>query len=135
MPGWPSRVPPTVDIDAGGAGAAGALAGRPFPPAAGGAGAACAGDTIIAGTSSAADRTVNAVFFADTQVNVHPDGLSALPDRPSVENHRRYGPPRRVRPGDESDTGDMKLSRAASWFLLAFGVWSWFIWSTRTPLQ
>ncbi|WP_404957278.1 SCO4848 family membrane protein [Streptomyces sp. 147326] len=22
----------------------------------------------------------------------------------------------------------MKLSRAASWFLLAFGVWSWFIW-------
>ncbi|MFE9255137.1 SCO4848 family membrane protein [Streptomyces sp. NPDC006879] len=22
----------------------------------------------------------------------------------------------------------MKLSRSASWFLLAFGVWSWFIW-------
>lgn len=22
----------------------------------------------------------------------------------------------------------MKLSRPASWFLLAFGVWSWFIW-------
>ncbi|MER5731093.1 hypothetical protein ABT084_22670 [Streptomyces sp. NPDC002138] len=22
----------------------------------------------------------------------------------------------------------MRLSRAASWFLLAFGVWSWFIW-------
>ncbi|MGW0362115.1 SCO4848 family membrane protein [Streptomyces sp. NPDC002990] len=22
----------------------------------------------------------------------------------------------------------MKLSRTASWFLLAFGVWSWFIW-------
>ncbi|MFE9464669.1 SCO4848 family membrane protein [Streptomyces virginiae] len=22
----------------------------------------------------------------------------------------------------------MKLSRAASWFLLAFGVWTWFIW-------
>ncbi|MCX4691443.1 SCO4848 family membrane protein [Streptomyces sp. NBC_01408] len=22
----------------------------------------------------------------------------------------------------------MKLSRATSWFLLAFGVWSWFIW-------
>ncbi|MFG2295058.1 SCO4848 family membrane protein [Streptomyces sp. NPDC048603] len=22
----------------------------------------------------------------------------------------------------------MKLGRAASWFLLAFGVWSWFIW-------
>ncbi|MEU7551294.1 hypothetical protein AB0B01_02840 [Streptomyces sp. NPDC044571] len=24
----------------------------------------------------------------------------------------------------------MKLSRAASWFLLAFGVWSWVIWAT-----
>ncbi|WP_190121605.1 SCO4848 family membrane protein [Streptomyces inusitatus] len=24
----------------------------------------------------------------------------------------------------------MKLSRPASWFLLAFGVWSWFIWVT-----
>ncbi|MEV7612325.1 hypothetical protein [Streptomyces sp. NPDC089799] len=24
----------------------------------------------------------------------------------------------------------MKLGRAASWFLLAFGVWSWFIWVT-----
>ncbi|GGU35878.1 SCO4848 family membrane protein [Streptomyces lavendofoliae] len=24
----------------------------------------------------------------------------------------------------------MKLSRSASWFLLAFGVWSWFIWIT-----
>ena len=24
----------------------------------------------------------------------------------------------------------MKLSRRASWFLLAFGVWSWFIWIT-----
>ncbi|WP_329621600.1 hypothetical protein OG357_14785 [Streptomyces sp. NBC_01255] len=24
----------------------------------------------------------------------------------------------------------MKLSRRVSWFLLAFGVWSWFIWVT-----
>ncbi|WP_432152293.1 SCO4848 family membrane protein [Streptomyces sp. bgisy029] len=24
----------------------------------------------------------------------------------------------------------MKLSRPASWFLLVFGVWSWFIWIT-----
>ncbi|UYQ63967.1 SCO4848 family membrane protein [Streptomyces peucetius] len=24
----------------------------------------------------------------------------------------------------------MKLSRSVSWFLLAFGVWSWFIWIT-----
>ncbi|GGN40740.1 hypothetical protein GCM10012285_19180 [Streptomyces kronopolitis] len=26
--------------------------------------------------------------------------------------------------------GSMKLSRPVSWFLLAFGVWSWFIWIT-----
>ncbi|WP_431783209.1 SCO4848 family membrane protein [Streptomyces chumphonensis] len=24
----------------------------------------------------------------------------------------------------------MKLSRPVSWFLLAFGVWSWFVWTT-----
>ncbi|GAA3815606.1 hypothetical protein GCM10022403_056430 [Streptomyces coacervatus] len=28
------------------------------------------------------------------------------------------------------DTEGMKLSRPVSWFLLAFGVWSWVIWVT-----
>lgn len=26
--------------------------------------------------------------------------------------------------------GGVKLSRPVSWFLLAFGVWSWFVWTT-----
>lgn len=33
-------------------------------------------------------------------------------------------------PGAGGDTEGMKLSRPVSWFLLAFGVWSWFIWIT-----
>lgn len=43
---------------------------------------------------------------------------------------RRDSPPRRSGPGDSGDTELMKLSRPVSWFLLAFGVWSWFIWIT-----
>ncbi|GGN90414.1 hypothetical protein GCM10011579_086260 [Streptomyces albiflavescens] len=39
-------------------------------------------------------------------------------------------PPRRRVPADDGDTGPMKLSRPVSWFLLAFGVWSWVIWIT-----
>jgi hypothetical protein len=30
----------------------------------------------------------------------------------------------------DGDTERMKLSRPVSWFLLAFGVWSWVIWVT-----
>ncbi|GGZ19072.1 hypothetical protein GCM10010387_09660 [Streptomyces inusitatus] len=43
---------------------------------------------------------------------------------------RRDSPPGAASPGNAPDTGCMKLSRPASWFLLAFGVWSWFIWVT-----
>lgn len=39
-------------------------------------------------------------------------------------------PPRARRPTDPGDTERMKLSRPVSWFLLAFGVWSWVIWVT-----
>ena len=39
-------------------------------------------------------------------------------------------PPRSVHPAGDGDTEDMKLSRPVSWFLLAFGVWSWVIWVT-----
>ncbi|GGR70869.1 hypothetical protein GCM10010252_06360 [Streptomyces aureoverticillatus] len=39
-------------------------------------------------------------------------------------------PPRRPRVRPAGDTERMKLSRPVSWFLLAFGVWSWFIWIT-----
>lgn len=44
--------------------------------------------------------------------------------------YRQDSPPRAVLPEDGGDTGSMKLSRPVSWFLLAFGVWSWFIWIT-----
>ncbi|GAA5027753.1 hypothetical protein GCM10023335_64820 [Streptomyces siamensis] len=39
-------------------------------------------------------------------------------------------PPRHRVPADGGDTEPMKLSRPVSWFLLAFGVWSWVIWVT-----
>ena len=38
--------------------------------------------------------------------------------------------PRRDTRTDGGDTERMKLSRPLSWFLLAFGVWSWVIWIT-----
>jgi len=38
--------------------------------------------------------------------------------------------PRRQGPDGGGDTEPMKLSRPVSWFLLAFGVWSWVIWVT-----
>jgi hypothetical protein len=39
-------------------------------------------------------------------------------------------PPRPRCPFGGDDTERMKLSRPVSWFLLAFGVWSWVIWIT-----
>ncbi|MEV0120858.1 hypothetical protein AB0I16_04755 [Streptomyces sp. NPDC050703] len=39
-------------------------------------------------------------------------------------------PPRERFDRPDRDTERMKLSRPVSWFLLAFGVWSWFIWIT-----
>ncbi len=38
--------------------------------------------------------------------------------------------PRRDTGTVDGDTERMKLSRPLSWFLLAFGVWSWVIWIT-----
>jgi hypothetical protein len=57
---------------------------------------------------------------AGTDENVH----AGEPEVPSP------APPRTRAPGDDGDTGLMKLSRPVSWFLLAFGVWSWVIWVT-----
>jgi hypothetical protein len=39
-------------------------------------------------------------------------------------------PPRSRNRTPGGDTENMKLSRPVSWFLLAFGVWSWVIWVT-----
>jgi hypothetical protein len=33
-------------------------------------------------------------------------------------------------PGTRSSPRPLALSRRVSWFLLAFGIWSWFIWIT-----
>jgi hypothetical protein len=43
---------------------------------------------------------------------------------------RRDSPPRGPPSPGSPDTEGMKLSRPLSWFLLAFGVWSWIIWVT-----
>jgi hypothetical protein len=57
---------------------------------------------------------------AGTVRNVHGTGREvALPSPPRTRNRTPDG-----------DTGRMKLSRPVSWFLLAFGVWSWVIWVT-----
>ncbi|GGR00854.1 hypothetical protein GCM10010251_15400 [Streptomyces aurantiogriseus] len=42
----------------------------------------------------------------------------------------RPSPPRSRNRTPGGDTEFMKLSRPVSWFLLAFGVWSWVIWVT-----
>ena len=42
----------------------------------------------------------------------------------------RQPPGHGTRTRRRGDTGRMKLSRPVSWFLLAFGVWSWVIWIT-----
>ncbi|GAA3391821.1 hypothetical protein GCM10017752_26150 [Streptomyces roseoviridis] len=82
--------------------------------------------------------TVNAVFAvffeADTVENVHRRNLPPnpagrfVPARPPVR--RLPCGPVAWACGADGDTGTMKLSRPVSWFLLAFGVWSWFIWIT-----
>jgi hypothetical protein len=57
---------------------------------------------------------------ADTVRNVHGTRREVpLPSPPRTRNRTPGG-----------DTGRMKLSRPVSWFLLAFGVWSWVIWVT-----
>jgi F0F1-type ATP synthase membrane subunit c/vacuolar-type H+-ATPase subunit K len=90
-----------------------------------GLGAARATGAVSARDDRAAEVTSRdrpAVFFrgADTLRNVHAaDGEVPPPFPPR--------PPTRAA---ARDTGPMKLSRPVSWFLLAFGVWSWIIWIT-----
>ncbi|GAA0915729.1 hypothetical protein GCM10009549_31440 [Streptomyces thermoalcalitolerans] len=96
--------------------------------AAGAAGAAraagAAGETDRETDSTAveaANRQRLTVFWeADTTGNV-PGAGSDVP--PGLS-------PRARSLARSSDTEGMKLSRPVSWFLLAFGVWSWVIWVT-----
>lgn len=131
VPAFPSRAPPTVDMEAGGFGC--------FLPPLSSWVSAHAGAMARAGNNAAA-VTVNAVFFrADTDENVQ--GLeenmliSPMTRREVPRDSPPWAipaprPPRRTRPEGSGDTEYMKLSRPVSWFLLAFGVWSWFIWIT-----
>ncbi|GKQ40913.1 hypothetical protein ALMP_74320 [Streptomyces sp. A012304] len=82
-------------------------------------GAVSARDARVAEVTSRV-RLVAVFKGAGTTENV--PGTSREVPRPSP-------PPSRNRtPG--GDTEPMKLSRPVSWFLLAFGVWSWVIWVT-----
>jgi hypothetical protein len=57
---------------------------------------------------------------AGTTENVPPGTAEVAPASPPRTRIRTRG----------GDTERMKLSRPLSWFLLAFGVWSWIIWIT-----
>jgi hypothetical protein len=89
-----------------------------------GLGAAKAGAVVSAKDVRAAEATSReplAVFLgAGTVGNVHAAGREVPPPSPPRPRNRIPG----------GDTGRMKLSRPVSWFLLAFGVWSWVIWIT-----
>lgn len=81
--------------------------------------------------NKAAEAIVKAIFFrAGTVGNVQGEGVDGDTDGLTRRASRRDSPPRARPPERGRDTGTMKLSRPVSWFLLAFGVWSWFIWVT-----
>jgi len=72
-------------------------------------------------TAEVTSRDRLTVFWgADTDEKVHATGCEVPPPTP----------PRTRKERDGGDTERMKLSRPVSWFLLAFGVWSWVIWVT-----
>jgi hypothetical protein len=72
-------------------------------------------------TAEATSRARLAVFMgAGTTENVHAVAMEVP----------LLSPPRSEDPTRGVDTELMKLSRPVSWFLLAFGVWSWVIWVT-----
>src|SRR4051794_34023086 len=114
VPGCPRRLPPTVDMLAGGV-AVGLVEGV---------GAARAAGAVRERDSSVAEVTSEhrlAVFRgAGTVGNVPVTGREVPPPAPPRTRSRTAC----------GDTERMKLSRPVSWFLLAFGVWSWIIWVT-----
>ncbi len=82
-------------------------------------GAVSARDDRTAAEVTSSDRLV--VFWgADTDENVQGTPCEVPPRPPPRPRNRTRG----------GDTEGMKLSRPVSWFLLAFGVWSWVIWIT-----
>jgi hypothetical protein len=100
----------------------------------------CAGgvaDGLVEGRGAA--RAAGAVSERDSKVAEASSrdrlpvflGAGTIENVPSadLEVTRTLPPRARIRTAD-GDTGCMKLSRPVSWFLLAFGVWSWVIWVT-----
>ncbi|MEV2255816.1 hypothetical protein AB0I94_35565 [Streptomyces sp. NPDC050147] len=80
--------------------------------------------------SNAAEVTNKAVFLtAGTDENVQGAAVEVSAEVGCVIGGPD-SPPRRRCGREARDTERMKLSRPVSWFLLAFGVWSWFIWIT-----
>jgi hypothetical protein len=120
VPAMARRAPPTDDMFAGGV----AVGVTDELGVGVGLGAARATGAVSARDDRAAESTSRGRLMvcsgAGTDENVHARG----PEVPSP------APPRARAPGDDGDTGRMKLSRPVSWFLLAFGVWSWVIWVT-----
>ncbi|GGY71645.1 hypothetical protein GCM10010385_21890 [Streptomyces geysiriensis] len=118
VPGLPRRAPPTLDIEAGGV-AEGLADGLVEGPGA----ARAAGERRPSAVRAAAvtGRERLTVFMcAGTSENVPPADDAFPPRSPPRARFRTRG----------GDTEGMKLSRPVSWFLLAFGVWSWIIWIT-----
>jgi hypothetical protein len=126
VPACPRRAPPTVDIFAGGA-ADGLVEGLELAEGLGlveGLGAANVTGAVSASDDRAAEVTsrvrLTVFLAAGTDENVHGVRREVPPPTPPREGNRTGG----------GDTERMKLSRPVSWFLLAFGVWSWVIWVT-----
>ncbi|PVE04437.1 hypothetical protein Y717_11865 [Streptomyces scopuliridis RB72] len=66
----------------------------------------------------------------DARTAIHMADRGAIADRSARRSGRLPAGPGCRRPEGAGDTETMKLNRPVSWFLLAFGVWSWFIWIT-----
>jgi hypothetical protein len=97
------------------------------------------GLALADGPGDGAARATGAVSERDSRVAeaTSRDRLTVFLAAGTSENvqgrRAEVPPPSPPRPGNRPPGGDterMKLSRPISWFLLAFGVWSWVIWVT-----
>jgi hypothetical protein len=95
-----------------------------------------AGRDSSATAATGARRLPVLVWEAGTEGNVPGEGVGVAPPFGRSASTRPEPaapvavPPARRAPPPTGDTDRMKLSRPVSWFLLAFGVWSWVIWIT-----
>lgn len=129
VPGRLSRSPPTFDITAGGLGVFGL------------AGAACAVPASTVPPSRRAVRDAADAFRAEVTVLATRRTYRARPPSRAPGPRARHvtlrtlaarnpRTPPVIPPGSPPILVRMKLSRRVSWFLVAFGVWSWIVWTT-----